>query len=171
MFDEEKWMTLWNGNWTLSGDIVEHLENEKYQGEFHIYNGKMPIGNIKEKDIRKIKGTKHIASNFGNTELHPGTTHILSPDGKEGYVLLQEPYEVQKYIVKIEGDYAKMAAGINPNPLKLYDGGDFYLIEGSFSDVLDEIVAANYKVIEKKDKEDFTTYASRLFNKFNMRVI
>jgi len=87
----------------------------------------------------------------------PNTTYILNPEKSEGYIL----YNGQKRIAKIT-DNVEFIVDINPNPLKLCDGGESYLINGSFEDVLEEIRSAGYESFEREEDESWIGFYMRL---------
>ena len=149
--------------WRYVGDkILPFFEDPKYQGEYYIYEGDIPIEEIITQDPFRIEGIIPIASNFGSTTLgiaEGKTTYILKPDKKEGYILFQG----KNRIVKITGEIGiRRYMDLNPNPLKLFDGGNMYLIDGGFGDVMEEINSAGYKFFEKEEGELWTNFYLRL---------
>lgn len=157
----------WVGSWQLvSEKIVPFFENPLKQGEYYLHKGNKPIEEIPERDTYEI-GAKHIASNFGLTKLGFGTTHILSPDKTEGFILLQKS---DKDIIKISGKAARYDADIDPNPLKLADGGNTYLVYGSFEDIINEIVSSGYNILERKGGESLIDFHIRMREIFRRRT-
>ncbi len=150
----------WRGKWNLVGkEILPFMVNPKYQGEYHLYFGDVPIEKITERDIMKIKGRTHTASNFGETELGlvKGTTTIQKRGTSDGYILAHAP---NKQIVKFT-ENAKYYTDLTPNYLKLCDGGDFYLVEGTFDDLLNEISSNGYIFIEREENESWVSFELR----------
>ncbi|MDI6721079.1 MAG: hypothetical protein QMD85_01720 [Candidatus Aenigmarchaeota archaeon] len=148
-------------------DIVTCLADPVRQGIYYLHDPAIPI--LEEADEKtphryeKMRqGCVHFASNFGLEMIQSGTSHLLSPDKKEGYILIH----FTKLIVDNPKDYhGELSISLIPNMMKLMDSGHYFRYDGTFDEVMKKIKAAGYEFLGRGDDEMLTRFTFRVMER------
>lgn len=153
--------------WTpLEGDISRCLDDPLRQGMYFLpKNGEVNLeeaafSHSDERHPPLSNKWIHFASNLGFSTDYSCTSRIVSPDGREAYIIIQLSDDYIIDHIK-RGDKVKTSFLV-PNMLKLMDSGYYFIFDAPYEEVRKAIKARGYKFVEPQQGEFPTKWFYRL---------